>query len=215
MESTCPMLFTSSAPQAGIQRRHTTQNTPQQNGLAERANRTMGERITAMLAESGLPNSFWGHCLTSMVHVWNRLPTAPLPHTTPFEAFYKQKPDVSHLRVWGCTAYVHIKRDKRNSLEPHVEKCVFIGYPTGYKGWMFYNPTTGSICILEHADFDKRYFPCPTGSKHDDIPSFALPPPPPASSSSSTPSESYLTPPEVEGLPVRSALDSYQVFVMC
>ena len=38
-----------------------------------------------MLAESGLPFSFWGHCLASMVHVWNRLPTASLPNTTPFE----------------------------------------------------------------------------------------------------------------------------------
>ncbi|KAJ3568084.1 hypothetical protein NP233_g5940 [Leucocoprinus birnbaumii] len=179
--------------QAGIQRRHTTWNTPQQNGLAERANSTMGEH--------GLSNSFWGHCLASIVHVWNRLPTTPLPHTTPFEAFYKQKPDVSHLRVWGCTAYVHIKQDKCNSLEPHVEKCVFIGYPTGYKGWMFYNPTTGSICISEHADFDERYFPCLTGSKRNNVPSFALPPPPPASSLPSTPSESHLTPPEVEGLP--------------
>ena len=78
--------------QHGIQRRHSTWNRPQQNGLAEQANRTMGDRITAMLAESGLPFSFWGHCLASMVHVWNRLPTASLPNTTPFEAFYKRKP---------------------------------------------------------------------------------------------------------------------------
>jgi len=120
--------------QHGIQRRHSTQNRPQQNGLAERANRTMGDRITAMLAESGLPFSFWDHCLASMVHVWNRLPTASLPNTTPFEAFYKHKPDVSYFRVWGCIAYVHIQKDKRNSLQPHAEKYVFIGYPTGYKG---------------------------------------------------------------------------------
>ncbi|KAJ3563829.1 hypothetical protein NP233_g8680 [Leucocoprinus birnbaumii] len=66
---------------------------------------------------------------------------------------------------------------------------------------MFYNPTTGSTRILEHADFDERYFPCLTGSKHNNVLSFALSLPPPASSSSSTPSESYLTPPEVEGLP--------------
>ena len=42
----------------GIQRRYSTRNRPQQNGLAERANKTMGDRITAMLAESGLPFSF-------------------------------------------------------------------------------------------------------------------------------------------------------------
>jgi hypothetical protein len=58
---------------AGIKRRHSTRNRPQQNGLAERANRTMGERITAMLSESRLPPSFWGECISSMVHVWNKL----------------------------------------------------------------------------------------------------------------------------------------------
>ena len=79
--------------QCGIERRHSVRNRPQQNGLAERANRTMGERITAMLSESGLPTSFWGECLASMVHVWNRLPTSSLPKTTPFEVFYGQKPD--------------------------------------------------------------------------------------------------------------------------
>src|SRR5262249_20121049 len=143
---------------------------------AERANRTMGERITAMLAESGLPHSFWGHCLASMVHVWNRLPTSPLPNTTPFQAFYKRKPDVSHLRVWGCTAYVHIQRDKRNSLQPHVEKCVFIGYPTGYKGWLFYNPTTRRVRISERADFDGRYFPCAATRPRSYGPAIALQP---------------------------------------
>ena len=127
--------FLAFTQEAGIERRHSTRNRPQQNGLAERANRTMGERITAMLSESRLPASFWGECISSMVHVWNMLPTASLAGTTPFQAFYKRKPDVSHLRVWGCTSYVHVQRDKRNSLQPHYEKCVFIGYRAGYKGW--------------------------------------------------------------------------------
>jgi hypothetical protein len=45
----------------------------------------------------------------------------------------------------------------------HTERCVFIGYPDGYKGWKFYNPTTKKVVISEHADFDERYFP---GLKH-------------------------------------------------
>ena len=70
------------------------------------------------------------------------------------------KPDLSHLRVWGCTAYVHVQKDKRSSsLGSHMEKCVFIGYPTGYKGWKFYNPTTKKVIISERAEFDERFFP--------------------------------------------------------
>ena len=143
----------------GIERRHTTRNRPQQNGVAERANRTMADDITAMLTEAKLPASFWGECAAAMVHVWNRLPTAALPQITPYEGWYKRKPDVSHLRVWGCTAYVYVQKDKRKSLEPHMEKCVFIGYPEGYKGWRFYNPTTKKTIISECAEFDERYFP--------------------------------------------------------
>ena len=165
-----------------------------------------------MLAESGLPFSFWGHCLASMVHVWNRLPTASLPNTTPFEAFYKRKPDVSYFRVWGCTAYVHIQKDKRNSLQPHAEKCVFIEYPTGYKGWPFYNPTTRQTHICERAEFDERYFPCLSGSEQGTVPSFALHPPPTSSTQSNSTSP-FLGPPPLsdeggdDNLPLRPTVE--------
>jgi hypothetical protein len=151
--------FTEFTDNCGIIHRHTTCNRPQMNGVAERANRTISDDITAMIAESNLPPSFWGLCFAAHLHVWNRLPTAPLPHTTPYEGWFKRKPDVSHLRVWGCTAYVYIQRDKRKSLESHMEKCIFVGYPTGYKGWKFYNPTTKKYIICERAEFDERYFP--------------------------------------------------------
>jgi hypothetical protein len=63
------------------------------------------------------------------------------------------------LRVWGCTTYVLIQRDKQplGSLGAHMEKCVFIGYPQGYKGWKFYNPVTKKVVISERADFDECY----------------------------------------------------------
>ena len=69
-----------------------------------------------------------------------------------------RKPDVAHLWVWGCTAYVHVQKDKHAALDPHMEKCIFIGYPDGYKGWKFYNPTTKRTVISERADFDERHF---------------------------------------------------------
>jgi hypothetical protein len=59
--------------------------------------------------------------------------------------------DVSHLRVWGCLAYVFIQKDKHRSLQPHMEKCIFVGYLSGYKGWKIYNPTTKKYIISEQA----------------------------------------------------------------
>jgi transposase InsO family protein len=142
--------------ECGIERQHTVRARPQQNGVAERANRVLSERITAMMNESGLAMVFWGEALAALVYVWNRCPTAALDNATPYELWNGRKPDVSHLRVWGCTAYVHVQKDKRPALHPHYEKCVFIGYPDGYKGWKFYNPTTKRTVISERADFDER-----------------------------------------------------------
>ena len=118
---------------------------------------TLHERITAMLNESGLSKAFWTECLAALVHVLDRCPTSAVKGITPYEAWYKRKPDVSHLRVWGCLAYVHVQKDKRKKLESHMEKCIFIGYPEGYKGWKFYNPETKKVIICERADFDERY----------------------------------------------------------
>ena len=143
----------------GIHRRHTTRNRPQQNGVAERANRTMADDISAMLYEAQLPPSLWGEALATQIHVWNRLPTSSLKGKTPFEAWFNRKPDISHLRVWGCLAYVFVQKDKRRGLESHMEKCVFMGYPAGYKGWTFYNPATKKYFISERAEFDERVFP--------------------------------------------------------
>jgi hypothetical protein len=151
--SNAMLEFTS---ECGIERQHTVRARPQQNGVAERANRVLSERITAMMNESGLAMVFWGEALAALVHVWNRCPTAALDNATPYELWNRRKPDVSHLRVWGCTAYVHVQKDKRPALHPHYGKYVFIGYPDGYKGWKFYNPTTKRTVISERADFDER-----------------------------------------------------------
>ena len=61
--------------QCGIERQHTVRARPQQNGVAERANRVLSERLTTMLDESGLAKAFWGEYLGALVHVWNRCPS--------------------------------------------------------------------------------------------------------------------------------------------
>jgi hypothetical protein len=143
----------------GIFRRHSVRNHPQQNGHAERANRTIADSVTAMLNEAQLPMSFWFEATGAFVHVRNMCSTSKNPHSTPYAKWHKEKPDISHLRVWGCLAYVHIQKDKRVGLSSHMEKCIFIGYPPGYKGWKFYNPVTKRVIISERADFDERCFP--------------------------------------------------------
>jgi hypothetical protein len=144
----------------GIVRQHTVRAEPHQNGVAERANRTIMEAIISMLNESKLPGSFWWDALAAFVHVHNCSPTASNSNNlTPFELWHKSKPDVSHFRVFGCTSFVHVKKDKRKQLQSHTQKCVFIGYPSNYKAWLFWNPVTKKEVVSNSAEFDECFFP--------------------------------------------------------
>lgn len=171
----------------GIQRFHTMTGESHSNGVAERANRIIKERITAMLDEAHLPHSFWEYALNALVHVRNRCPTSALNGGIPFTAMFGKIPNVSHFRVFGCTAYVHVKKNKRTSLSPHAQKCVFIGYPGQYKGWKFYDPLTRKTILSDRAEFDERYFPGLSRTP----PSIHPPAPPPSSTPDVFPGSSY------------------------
>ena len=75
----------------GIARQHTVRAEPHQNGVAERANRTLKEGITTMLNEAHLPASFWWAAVAAFVHVHNRSPTAAVKKATPYELWHKSK----------------------------------------------------------------------------------------------------------------------------
>jgi len=144
----------------GIRVEFTTRATPQQNGVAERSNRTMSEAITSMITEANLPPSFWNHALSTYHHVHNRCLTSALgKDITPYEVFKGRKPKIGHLRVFGCRAYVLIGRDKRKSLQGHTMKGVFIGYPDNYAGWKVYIPSTKKTVVSQDVIFDEFSFP--------------------------------------------------------
>ena len=75
--------FTKFTTDCGIERQHTVRARPQQNGVAERANRVLSERLTIMLDESGFAKAFWGEALGALVHVWNRCPTNAVKNAIP------------------------------------------------------------------------------------------------------------------------------------
>jgi len=89
----------------GIRQELTTPHTPQLNGTAERLNRTLIEGVRTMLADSKLPHRFWAEALSTCVYLRNRSPTKSLTGTTPYEAWSGVKPNVSALRIFGCSAY--------------------------------------------------------------------------------------------------------------
>jgi hypothetical protein len=81
-----------------------------------------------MLNEKNLPNYFWAETVAIAVYIMNRTSKATIHGMTLEEKFTCKKPNVSHFRVFGCIAYVHVLDEKRSKLDPKVEKCIFIGY---------------------------------------------------------------------------------------
>ena len=88
-----------------IEHQLTTPYSLQQKGVAERLNRTIVESARSMLSHSKLPNKLWAEAVATAVYVRNRVTTsANEEQLTPFEKWYGHKPDISHVRVFGCAA---------------------------------------------------------------------------------------------------------------
>ena len=92
---------------AGTARKLTVHDTPQLNGVAERLNRTLLERIRAFAHGSGLPKSLWGEAVRHAVWLKNRTGTRALDGKTPFQALFGRPLDLSSPRVWGSRVWVH------------------------------------------------------------------------------------------------------------
>ena len=112
----------------GIRHEKTIPKNPEQNGVAERLNRTLLESTRSMLADSRLPQKFWAEALSTAVYLRNRSSTSTVPRMTPLEAWSGEKPSVRNLRAFGCTAYSHIPKDERKKLNPKQEGAYVLGY---------------------------------------------------------------------------------------
>ena len=102
---------------AGIGHEQTVPKTPEQNGVAERMNRTLVESVRSVLADAHLPHEFWAEALSTMVYLRNRSPTKAVSGKTRYEAWTTKKPSVSHPWVFGCKAYAHVPKDERGKLD--------------------------------------------------------------------------------------------------
>ena len=119
----------------GVRHELTIPKTPEQNGVAERMNRTLIETTRSMLVDSNLPYSFWAEALSTAAYLRNRSPTKALAGMTPYEGWTGKKPRADGLRVFGCQVYVHIPKDERKKLDSKSKKCVFVEYGTTTKGY--------------------------------------------------------------------------------
>lgn len=140
----------------GIRHELTIPKTPEQNGVAERLNRTLVESVQSMLSHARLPHKFWAEALSTVVYLKNRSYTSSVPEMTPLQAWSGKKPCVKNLRVFGCTAYFHIPKDERKKLDPKARRSIFLGYGDVTKGYRLYDPMKSRVIHSRNVVFEEN-----------------------------------------------------------
>lgn len=143
---------------------YTVPYNPEQNGKAERFNRTLVEKARAMMQDTNMPKEFWCEAILTAAYLNNRSPTtANVNNVTPAEIWYDKKPTIEHLRIFGTVAYAHIPKELRKKFDATSEKCIMLGYTnTGYRLWNIEKEKviiSRNVVFNENENYYKRRFP--------------------------------------------------------
>lgn len=139
----------------GIQIQLTAGYSPQQNGVAERKNRTLVEMARCMLIEAKLPKTFWGEAITTANYIQNRVITRAT-NSTPFELWNQVKPNMTDVHIFGSKCFVHVPKVKRNKLEDTGIEMIFLGYDGNSKAFRCYNSATKKVVISRDVKFTNQ-----------------------------------------------------------
>ncbi len=147
----------------GISYEITCADTPQQNGLCERTNRTLLEMVRSLLHESGLSSVYWGEALLTAEHILNRIyRTGANVDVTATEAMFGYRPNLERLRVFGCAAYALIPSQQRHKLQPNARKCILLGFGDEKRGYKLLEVQTKRAFYSKDVTFDESNFPAKT-----------------------------------------------------
>lgn len=155
----------------GIVQEFTAPATPQQNGISERAGRTLMNIVRCLLYGGGLPEFLWGELCCTAVYITNRLPHVNMNNETPyFRMFGKQAP-LQHLRVIGSSAFVHVETYTAK-LDTRAWQGQLVGYSPDSKAYRIYNPHTRKVVSSRNVTFienmDAAMPPAGTSDSDDD-----------------------------------------------
>ncbi len=131
----------------------------EENGAAERDNRTKLEGIRCALETAQMKVKWWPEALMYKNYVQVRTPIARLNWISPYEKTHNVPPDLSNLRPWGSVCYAHIPEEKRKhkSLPARAVRCRFLGISEEYKGYRLYDETNNKFIISRDVIFHKDY----------------------------------------------------------
>jgi transposase InsO family protein len=142
--------------QEGIRHELTVEYTPQQNGVAERKNRSLVETARCLMIQSGLSASFWAEAILTANHIRNRCPSRSLGGEIPFKMWTRRTPIVSYFRKFGTTAFALDKTPGKGKFDSRSKKCIFIGYSVQSKAYRLWDPEARKVIRSRDVTFTGR-----------------------------------------------------------
>lgn len=142
----------------GITQRLTAPYCPEQNGNAERDNRTIVEMARTLKygnSEVDFPKFLWAEFVSTSVYVLNRTGKSSVPDTTPYELWMSKKPRIKHMRIIGCVCFAHIPAQKRKKMDKKSIKGYLVGYD-GDERYRVYIKEKGMVICSRDVIFEEK-----------------------------------------------------------
>lgn len=136
----------------GIQHQRTAPYTPQQNGVAERFNRSLIEKAKCLLFDAQLPKCYWAEAVNMAAYLLNRI-LSSVTGKTPYEMYEGQSLDLSELKMFGSPVMVWVPKEKRRKLDKNGLRMIFVGYDPNTKGYRCSDPSTRKMMISRDVRF--------------------------------------------------------------
>ena len=131
----------------GIWRELTQAYTPQQNGISERRNRTLMERARSLASDCNLPVMLWSEAVSTTNYLTNHSPTSANGGKIPQEIYSSKIPNISHFRIFGSLAFVHVPKEGRKKLHSKTQSCLFLGYDEESKTFRLFDPEKRKVVL--------------------------------------------------------------------
>ncbi|GJS00510.1 putative ribonuclease H-like domain-containing protein [Tanacetum coccineum] len=137
----------------GIKQEYSNARTPQQNGVAERMNRTLIEAARTMLADSLLPTTFWAEAVSTACYIFNRVRVTKPQNKTPYELLFGHKPIISYIRPFGCHVTILDTLSVLGKFDGKSDEGFLVGYSLNSKAYRVYNLVTKRVEVNLHVNF--------------------------------------------------------------